>query len=192
MNVQTAVKPEIKTLPLQIATPEKLAPYGEVLGYNPDVAPMPIDFYDGAAKVRRVADFVSDDQTEMPVVTVNRRPFEMRYVERHFKHTQAFISLGSKPFIAAFAPPNNDAELPDMDAFEAFLFDGSVGFMMHIGTWHDFPYAVFDNTNLLVILRKEATDGLVRDNVIQDEAESPDLEKRDLLARRNTLIRFEL
>ncbi|MEL7027709.1 MAG: ureidoglycolate hydrolase, partial [Pseudomonadota bacterium] len=72
------------------------------------------------------------------------------------------------------------------------IFDGSAGFMMHVGTWHDFPFAVFDDTNLLVILRREATDGLTRDNVIQDEAEGPDLEKRDLMARTNTLIRFEL
>jgi ureidoglycolate lyase len=191
MNVTTKVEPNIRTLKVQIATPEKLKPYGQVLGYNPDIEPMPIDFYDGAAKVRRVADFVSDDQTEMPIVTLNRRPFEMRHAERHFKHTQAFVSLGSKPFMAAFAPPN-DKDMPDLDKLEAFLFDGSVGFMMHLGTWHDFPFALFDNTQLMVILRKEATDGLVRDNMIQDEAEGPDLEKRDMLARLNTLIRFEL
>ncbi len=191
MNVTTKVEPNIKTLKVQIATPEKLEPYGQVLGYNPNVEPMPIDFYDGAAKVRRVADFVSDDQTEMPIVTLNRRPFEMRHAERHFKHTQAFVSLGSKPFMAAFAPPT-DTDMPDLEKLEAFLFDGSVGFMMHIGTWHDFPFALFDETQLMVILRKEATDGLVRDNMIQDEAEGPDLEKRDMLARLNTLIRFEL
>jgi ureidoglycolate lyase len=191
MNVTTKVEPNIRTLKVQIATPEKLKPYGQVLGYNPDIEPMPIDFYDGAAKVRRVADFVSDDQTEMPIVTLNRRPFEMRHAERHFKHTQAFVSLGSKPFMAAFAPPN-DKDMLDLDKLEAFLFDGSVGFMMHLGTWHDFPFALFDNTQLMVILRKEATDGLVRDNMIQDEAEGPDLEKRDMLARLNTLIRFEL
>lgn len=191
MNVSTKLEPIVKTLKLQMPTPEKLAPYGEVLGYNEAVAPMPIDFYDGAVKVRRVANFVSDEQTELPIVTVNRRPFEMRHAERHFKHTQAFVSLGSKPFIAAFAPPN-DKDMPDMDKWEAFLFDGSSGFMMHVGTWHDFPFAVFDHTNLMVILRKETTDGLVRDNVIQDEAEGPDLEKRDMLARHNTIIRFEL
>ena len=191
MDAIAETKPKILSLKVQIPTPEKLAPYGTVLGYNPAVQPMPIDFYDGAAKVRRVGEFVSDDQTEMPVVTLDRRPFEMRHVERHHKHTQAFVSLGSKPFMAAFAPPN-DKELPDLDKMEAFLFDGSVGFMMHQGTWHDFPFAIFDHTNLLVILRKEASDGLVRDNMIQDEAEGPDLEKRDLLARLNTLIHFEL
>jgi len=189
MSAQTG--PEIRVLKARPATPEALAPYGQVLGYNPDIEPMPIDFYDGAAKVRRVVDFVSDEQTELPVVTVNRRPMELRYVERHFKHTQGFIPLGGKPFVAVFAPPN-DKDLPDLDKLEAFHFDGQAGFVMKIGTWHDFPYALEDNTHLIVLLRKEATDGLMRDNVIQDEAIGPDLEKKDLVQRKNILFRIEI
>jgi ureidoglycolate lyase len=184
-------KADIRTLKVQPATREALKPFGEVLGYDPAIAPMPIDFYDGKAKVRRVANFVSDGETEMPVVTLQRRPLEVRWMERHFKHTQAFISLGAKPFVAVFAPPN-DKDLPDLDKVQAFLFDGSAGFVMHIGTWHEFPFAVLDDTHLLVILRKEATEGLVRDNVVQDEAESGDLQKRDLLARKNVLFRVEI
>jgi len=33
---------------------------------------------------------------------------------------------------------------------------------------------------------------LIRDNVIQDEAQSPDLDKKDLLQRANVLFQFEL
>lgn len=184
-------QPEIRVLKARPATPEALARYGQVLGYNPNVEPMPIDFYDGTAKVRRVVDFVSDEQTELPVVTVDRRPLELRWMERHFKHTQGFIPLGGKPFVAVFAPPN-DKELPDLDQVEAFVFDGQAGFVMRQGTWHDFPYALEDNTHMVVILRKEATDGLIRDNVIQNEAIGPDLEKKDLVQRKNVLFRIEL
>ena len=191
MNDGSIIKGDIKILKVQPATPEALKPFGNVLGYDPSVEPLPIEFYGGAAKVRRVAEFISDGETEMPVVTLQRRPFEVRWMERHFKHTQVFVSLGAKPFIAVFAPPNDD-ELPDLDKVEAFLFDGSAGFVMHIGTWHEFPFAVFDDTNLLVILRKEATDGLVKDNIVQDEALGPDLDKKDLLARKNITIRLEL
>jgi ureidoglycolate lyase len=178
-------------VPVKKATPEALAPYGTILGYNPAVAPMPIDFYDGAAKVRRVADFQADGLVEMPVVTLQRRPFEVRWMERHFKHTQAFISLGAKPFVACFAPPT-EGELPDIDKVEAFLFDGSAGFLMHIGTWHEFPFAVLDDTHLMVILTKAATDGLVRDNVIQDEAHGDDLDKKDLEARLGIRLSLDL
>jgi len=82
-----------RVLPIVPATPGSVAPYGRILGYDPAVPPMPIDFYGGAVRVRRVVDFVSDEQTELPLVTVNRRPGEVRWMERHFKHTQTFRLL---------------------------------------------------------------------------------------------------
>ena len=85
-----------------------------------------------------------------------------------------------------------DPDLPDLEKVEAFLFDGNSGFVMKIGTWHEFPFALVDNTNMLVILTKEATEGLVKDNVIQDEALSSDLEKKDLLKRKNITFRLSL
>jgi ureidoglycolate lyase len=181
----------LRTLRAEPATAEALRPFGQVLGYDPKVAPMPIDFYGGKVKVRRVVDFVSDDQTEMPVITMDRRPLEVRWMERHFKHTQAFIPLGGKPFVAVMAPPNGK-ELPDLDQVQAFRFDGQAGFAMKIGTWHEFPFALEDQTHLIVVLRKEATEGLVRDNVVQDEAMSGDLEKKDLLARCRVTFRIEV
>jgi len=191
MNAVANPQVEVRTLKVKRATPEALKPYGEILGFDPAVPPLPIEFYDGKAKVRRVVNFVSDGQTEMPVVTLQRRPLEMRWMERHFKHTQAFISLGSKPFVAVLAPPN-DKQVPDLDRIEAFLFDGQAGFVMHVGTWHEFPFALLDDTNLVVILRKEATEGLFKDNVIQDEAVGPDLEKRDLQARFGVTFKIEI
>lgn len=179
------------TLVAEKATPAVLEPFGFVLGHNPDVEPMPIDFYDGAVKVRRLGDFVSDDQTEMPVVTIQPRPLELRYIERHFKHTQAFVPLGGKPFLAVMAPPT-DGDLPAIDDLRAFVFDGQAGFVMKQGTWHEFPYALEEDTNLIVILRREATDGLVRDNVVQNEAHGPDLDKKDLLERTNTVVRIQV
>ncbi|MEO1203960.1 MAG: ureidoglycolate lyase [Pseudomonadota bacterium] len=183
-------EPNIRTLVAEKATPQALEPFGFVLGYNPDVEPMPIDFYDGTVKVRRLGEFVSDDQTELPVVTIQPRPLELRYVERHFKHTQAFVPLGGTPFLAVMAPPT-DSELPELDDLRAFIFDGQAGFVMKQGTWHEFPYALQNDTNLIVILRREATDGLVRDNVVQNEAHGPDLDKKDLLERTNTIVRIQ-
>jgi ureidoglycolate lyase len=191
MTALNAPGMEVRTLKVRRASPEALKPYGEVLGYDAATPPLPIDFYDGKAKVRRVVNFVSDGQTEMPVVTLQRRPLEVRWMERHFKHTQGFISLGGKPFVCVFAPPNSSGT-PDLDKVEAFLFDGQAGFVMHVGTWHEFPFALLDDTHLVVILRKEATEGLVRDNVIQDEALGPDLDKKDLQARFGVTFRVEV
>lgn len=182
---------DIITVKVQTPTAEKLKKYGTVLGFNPQVEPLPIEFYDGAAKVRRVAEFRAQGDIEMPITTLQRRPLVVRYMERHPLHTQAFVSLGGKPFIACFAPPN-EKELPDLDQVEAFLFDGSAGFMMHENTWHEFPFAVLDDTQLMVILTRQATDGLVKDNVIQNEAVGPDIQKRDLKARLGVSIRLEV
>ena len=183
---------DVRTINLETATPEALEEFGQILGPNENIAPMPIDFYNGTVKVRRVVDFISDDQTELTLITAQPRPNEVRWVERHFKHTQTFIPLSGAPFVVVMAPPTTGDELPELDSIKAFLFDGSAGFTMKIGTWHEFPFVVQDDTNLIVILRKEATDGLVLDNVIQDEAQSPDLDKRDLLHRRNVTFRIEV
>jgi ureidoglycolate lyase len=178
-----------RVLPVVPETPENVAPFGQILGYDPAVPPMPIDFYGGAVRVRRVVDFVSDDQTELPLVTVDRRPGEVRWMERHFKHTQTFIPLGGRPFVVVMAPPTT-AELPDLDAVRAIRFDGQAGFMLKLGTWHEFPFAEEDGTHIIVVLRREASEGLVKENVVQDEARSGDLDKKDLLAR--CRVRFRL
>jgi ureidoglycolate lyase len=191
MNAVTSPKQEIRILKAKRATPEALAQYGEILGFNPKIAPLPIDFYGGKAKVRRVVNFESDAETELPVVTVDVRPLEVSHMERHPKHTQGFISLNNKPFVAVFAPPS-DAELPDIDKAEAFLFDGEAGFVMKKNCWHEFPFSLFDGTNLLVILRKEATNGLTADNVYKNEAVGPDLVKRDLQARFGVTFKVEI
>jgi ureidoglycolate lyase len=178
-----------RVLPVVPATPDTVAPFGQILGYDPAVPPMPIDFYGGAVRVRRVVDFVSDEQTELPLVTVNRRPGEVRWMERHFKHTQTFIPLGGQPFVVVMAPPTT-GELPDLDAVRAIRFDGQAGFTLKLGTWHEFPFAEQDGTHIVVVLRREASEGLVKENVVQDEARSGDLDKKDLLAR--CRVRFRL
>lgn len=181
----------VRTIRVKQATPEAIAACGQILGPDPDVAPLPIDFYGGSVRVHRVVDFISDDQTELPLVTGQPRPMEVRWMERHFKHTQTFIPLEGKPFVVVMAPPN-DKELPDLDQVEAFLFDGSAGFTMKLGTWHEFPFVIEDDTNFVVMIRREATDGLIRDNVVQDEAQSPDLDKKDLLQRCNLTFCLEM
>ena len=156
---------EIKTVKVETATPEALAPFGVVLGRNENVKPLPINLYNGTVQVRRLGEFISDETTEIPVCTVQRRPLVAEYMERHHKHTQTFVSLGAKPFIMLLSPPT-ETELPNLDEARAFLFDGTAGFMLNIGTWHEFPFVLLDDTDVLTILRSEATNGLEIDNVI--------------------------
>jgi ureidoglycolate lyase len=169
------------------ATPENVAPFGWLLGSSVPDPGTRLNFYDGV--LRKPTRFESDEQTELTVATLRRRPFAVRWLERHFKHTQTFIPLRGKPFVVVLAPPN-DRDMPDIDQIRALRFDGSAGFCMRIGCWHEFPFVIEDDTDLIVILRRETHANLR--NISGTEAEGADLEKRDLQLRLDLSIELDL
>jgi ureidoglycolate lyase len=114
---------------------------------------------------------------------------EALWLERHFLHTQAFIPLGGKPFAMILAPPS-EGDLPDLDRAAAFVFAGDQGLAMHVGTWHEFPLAIEDGTDIVVLLRRQTVQDLARRE--GNEASGPDLEKRDLEARFGLRLAVEL
>lgn len=175
------------TLRAKPATPEALAPYGEMIAAVGEAPPQTLTFYAGV--IRKPARFVSDEDTELSVATLKRRPLEVRWLERHFKHTQSFIPLGGKPFVLVMAPPG-ERDTPDLDALEAFRFDGTAGFCMKIGCWHEFPFVLEDGTDLVVILRGETHRDL--HNIANGEAHGADLDKKDIQARTGTVVEVAL
>lgn len=187
VTAPSAPQPERLTLDLTPATSENLAPFGWIVGPVPDVPAKRLNFYNGV--IRKPAQFVSDAQTELTVVTLKRRPMQIQWIERHWKHTQSFVSLGARPFVVAMAPPS-EGELPPLSAIKAFLFDGSAGFCMKIGCWHEFPFAVVDDTDLLVILRGETVSDLQR--IENGEAFGEDLDKKNLVTRTGTVVEIRL
>jgi ureidoglycolate lyase len=52
---------------------------------------------------------------------------------------------------------------------------------MHVGTWHEFPFALADPTDLVIILRSETNLNL--HNISDNEASGADLDKRDVAKR---------
>lgn len=185
------IAPAIISLTVEEATPEALSAFGQVIGRVPGVTPVSVDFYKGAVKMSYPARFLCEHPVEITVAQMDRRAGEVRYMERHFQHTQAFVPLGGKPFIAVMAPPS-DGDLPDLSAVRAFRFDGSAGFAMHLGTWHEFPFAVQDGTDLVVILSSQTGYDLKAKDAVTEEAHGPDLDKKDIVARTGHLFRFEL
>lgn len=182
-----------KVIELQVeeAKPEALAPFGQVIGRVDGVSAVSVDFYKGAVKMSYPARFSSEHPVEITVAHMDRRPGEVRYLERHFQHTQAFLPLAGRPFVAVMAPPS-ESELPDLDQVRAFRFDGSAGFAMHLGTWHEFPFAEADGTDLVVILSSQTGYDLKGKDPLTEEAHGPDLDKKDIVARTGCVFRFEL
>jgi ureidoglycolate lyase len=175
----------IRELVVEAANPDNIRPFGELFGNLGKPESVSTAFYQEVQTYRPA--FVSDAETEVALCTLRRRPLRVKWMERHFKHTQVFIPLGGKPFIAVLAPPTF-TDLPDIDQVRAFLFDGQAGLSMHIGTWHEFPFAIADDTLLVVILRKEATLGLLKENVVDGEGVSPDLDKKDIERRLGLIL----
>ncbi len=176
-----------RVIPVKPASAAALAPYGAIIGRGAGAAPHLSAFYDGKVSLMKPAAFQSDDDTCLSVATIQPRPFEVTYLERHYKHTQCFIPLGGKPFVALFGVPT-DTDMPDFDKLEAFRFDGQNGFCMHVGTWHEFPFALEPDTDVIVILRNETNRNL--SNIKDNEASGPDLDKKNILQRTGTI--FEL
>jgi ureidoglycolate lyase len=63
---------------------------------------------------------------------------------------------------------------------------------MKVGTWHEFPFALVDRSNVIVILRRETTQNLMPDNVVDGEAHGPDLDKKNLVARTGVTVQVKL
>lgn len=181
---------ETRVVPLVEATPEALAACGELLGRHPGAEPLPIGFYKGSVQTYRPVSFHSDEQTELSLAHVRRRPFEVRWIERHFKHTQTFIPLNGAPFIAVLAPPT-EGDLPDLDQVRAYRFDGSAGFTMKLGTWHEFPFAAEEEADIVVILRREATQSLLDTDPATGEVRGPDIQKQDLRRQHGVQLKFD-
>jgi len=174
-------------IPVVDAAKADVASLGQAIGIPASVAPRASSFYGNAVRLWDIDGFVSDADTTLTVARLTPRPPEIRFLERHFKHTQAFIPLGGKPYIVVMAPPTPDG-LPDPKAVKAYRFSGGTGFLMHIGTWHEFPFALESDTDLIVLLRHETNRDLRQ--IEHGEARGADLEKRNLQARFGTTLRF--
>ena len=56
--------------------------------------------YYGEAVVTTSIPFLSNNDTNLTLATLNPRPMEVRWMEYHNKHTQTFIPMEGKPFVA--------------------------------------------------------------------------------------------
>jgi ureidoglycolate lyase len=178
---------DLRPLKVELPTPETFAPYGVLVGADPSRAPRASAFYEDKVELWAAGPYVNDADACLSIARIRPRRFEVVWMERHFHHTQTFIPLGGAPVIAVLGAPG-EGTAPDPRSVRAFLFDGSAGFLLHVGTWHEFPFAVERVADVVVILRNETTRSLeAREG---DEAVGGDLEKRNLALRLGYGFRF--
>jgi ureidoglycolate lyase len=169
-------------LPLEHATPASIRPFGALLCRHAGVPLSGLDYYRGAVSISRPVDYHCASRTELSLASLRPRPYRVQYLERHFQHTQSFIPLGGKPWIAVLAPPTS-GEMPDLAAARAFRFDGDTGLCMHVGTWHEFPFPADGDTEMVVVLSTQTTVDLRTRATNGIEAFGPDLDKKDMTLR---------
>lgn len=172
-----------REIPLLDATPENFKPFGTILGADSK----PVETGAGAryASLRvsnPATNFTSDDDTCMIVLTYNPRPLECEFLERHYKHTQVFIPLEGKPLVGFFAPADETKEEPDLDKLVALRFNGSAGFVMNKGVWHEQPNCLQPDTKAICVLRKETVREL-KPVPNSRECHGEDIDKIDIKAR---------
>jgi len=167
-------------LDLEEATAENIAPFGELLAFGRGRPVTRTGFYDDAVELAEKPAFASDADTCLSLARVHPRPLQVIWMERHFKHTQVFLPLNAVPWCAVLAPPTK-GDLPDLAQARAFRFAGDCGLLMHVGTWHEFPFALDATADMVVVLRNETNRNL--DAVSDGEAVGEDLEKRHIAKR---------
>eukprot|EP01062_Namystynia_karyoxenos_P009672 TRINITY_DN13418_c0_g1_i1.p1 TRINITY_DN13418_c0_g1~~TRINITY_DN13418_c0_g1_i1.p1 ORF type:complete len:216 (+),score=65.26 TRINITY_DN13418_c0_g1_i1:77-649(+) len=144
---------ERRVLRVKDATPENFAKYGTLL--RATESGLGSSNYQATRVCNPATNFkCDDDDGAMLVLEYNPRPLEVRYLERHYKHTQAFIPLNGKPLVGVFAPPTAGPE-PRLSECEALRFDGTAGFVMHKGVWHEQPFPLLPLTQAVCFLRNE-------------------------------------
>jgi len=178
---------ERRSVPIIDATPENFAPYGTILGDTTASVGNTSNHYAEVRVANPSKNFSSDEDTCVLVLCYEPRPFECKFLERHYKHTQTFIPLQGKPLVGFFAPPN-DKEEPDLDEAVCFRFDGSAGFVMHKGTWHEQPFPIVPGSKAVCILRNETVRELKPTNAETRECHGQDIDKLNLEARFNVVL----
>jgi ureidoglycolate lyase len=204
MSLTTSAGAVVETieLPIERATPAALAGYGYVIG-EPDTEVWGrIDYYGDAVQVRTPVQFVSNADLTLNLVTFNRREPVIRWMEYHSKHTQTFIPLSGRPFVMVLGKPTrrrpdgsmdmSQAELPDLSNLRAFYFDGRCGVCMHVGTWHEVPFPLQDQTHFIALVTNETNRNLEQHDKEHFEADGGDLTKRNLLHRLGRQLRLDL
>ena len=176
-------------LPLEAADAASIAPFGELLGVGHGRPSSRTRFYEDAVELVEKPPFVSDADTCLSVARVRPRPLTVTWMERHFKHTQVFLPLNREPYAVVVAPPGTGS-LPDLGRVRAFRFPADCGFMMHLGTWHEFPFALAAPLDMVIVLRNETNRNL--DAIEDGEAVGEDLEKRNIVRRFGVTLRVAL
>lgn len=183
----------VTTIQAETLTREAFAPFGDILSKD-GLERLPIDIYGDRANVYVPSAFESDQPTEFLLTHCRLREFRVIFMERHVELTQSFIPLRGDPFLIVVAPPGCEEVdgMPAFDVIRAFIVAGSCGINLKRGTWHEFPFPLVDDLDLIVTSHQSLTEGLKSSLDERKEIFRLDVEKRNFSERADVLVRVGL
>lgn len=173
---------------IEAATPGSIAPFGHFIGAHAET-PLFAEWEGARVYGPTPIEVESGGEILHACVAAAAFPARVSLLERHFHHTQTYLSANGKPFVMVLGDTSRDG-LPDASGLRAFLFTDGAGVAMRAGVWHEFPLALEDDTRFTVILRSEShVSGLEAPEHPWD-ARGPDLERFDMAARQAIWLTF--
>lgn len=147
---------EVRLRPEPISL-ENFAPFGDVIGVD-QASPSGMNDarfcrYDKLATV----DLDAEGEVAISIVksmAATGLPYRFSMVERHPLGSQAFMPLGSFPFIVVVARAGDNVTAEDL---HAFVTDGEQGINYHRGVWHMPLIALQEGQSFLVVDRSPGT-----------------------------------
>jgi ureidoglycolate hydrolase len=104
------------------------------------------------------------DALTLDVIHYEHRPFRIDHVNRHHHATQSLIPLDGGPCcIVVGAASLTFTDAADLEQLRAFLFGGSAGVNLAIGTWHAGPWPLLRSVDLVNL---QGRDVLANDNEV--------------------------
>lgn len=138
---------------MEILTAEKFKPFGDVIETSSakDIKSINYGFTQRHHDLAKIDTLVDGGKT---IVNIFRSkppelPFNVKLLERHPKSSQAFIPLGSEPYLVIVAPKGD----LDETKIRVFLASANQGVNYHAGTWHHYSLALNKVSDFLVIDR---------------------------------------
>ena len=177
-----------RTIVIEDATPETIAPFGVFVGTAPG---MPVFAEWTGVTVHGATPIAIGDHAELLHVTMaaGTFPATVELLERHPHHTQTYLSANGKPFVMVLGA-ETEGGLPEIGGLRAFLFKDGAGIVMHAGTWHEFPVALEDDTRFTVVLSADSHVNDLTDPEFPLDARGPDLERFDMARRARITLHF--
>lgn len=120
----------LQTLKAEAITPDKFAPYGDLV--LPSSDGKPFDETDAQLDL-------SQGTPRFYIMQLTPRGRQFHRITRHQRCTQCLGALEGKRWLLAVAPPSADSK-PDTQQLKAFQIPGNCFIKLHKGTWHAGPY----------------------------------------------------